>query len=57
MRRKIVASKVEWEQHFGRRVWWQVPVTTFRLDCGHEKVYRGHSVPKRSVKCAKCGSE
>lgn len=31
-----------------------VPVTTLHLECGHTKVYRGDSVPKKKVLCSSC---
>jgi len=58
-KRKIVERITNWEQHVGKGSWWQVPVTTLKLECGHEKVCRGSDVPKHEVICDECcyGSE
>lgn len=56
--RKITGRERMWEQHESIRgrnyTWWQVPVTTLTLECGHTKVYRGDGVPSKKVRCAAC---
>lgn len=52
--RRIVSRVVVREQHAGKCSWWQIPVTTLKLECGHEKVYRGDSVPKHAATCPVC---
>jgi len=34
--------------------WRALPVTTLVLECGHEKVVRGESVPKHKTICKQC---
>jgi len=36
--RKVVKVDTAMEQHVGPNVWWQIPVHTVHLDCGHARI-------------------
>ncbi len=59
--RKITGSKQCWEEHSSIRGslfnWRQVPINTVILECGHEKVYRGHYAPTEKARCTACAKQ
>jgi len=56
--RKVMSSTRRLEEHvsLNRRIftWRAIPVTTLVLDCGHEKIVRGDSVPRLKTVCKTC---
>ncbi len=55
--RKVVKVDTAMEQHVGPNVWWQIPVHTVHLDCGHARIYRGDFHAKGRALCRECSKE